>query len=95
MSAAALRDTAINLLHDIASIPRGRYFWLLLAAIAGYSFGYRDAFRGQESLAWKVGNLVERVAPASVSEARRRNAEAIRQRTRQNVDSVLNAEPPQ
>jgi hypothetical protein len=78
MSAEALRETAINLLRDIASIPRRRYFWLLLAAIAGYSFGYRDAFRGPESLAWKVGDLVERVAPASVKGARRRNAEALR-----------------
>ena len=79
ISAAALRDVAVNLLRDIASIPRRRYFWLLLAAIAGYGLGYRDAFRGPESLAWKVGNLLERVAPASVNEARRRNAEALRQ----------------
>jgi len=89
MSAAALRDVAINLLHDIASIPRRRYFWLLLAAVAGYSFGYRDAFRGPESLAWKVGDLLERVAPASVNEARRRNAEALRHRMQEQV------EPPQ
>jgi hypothetical protein len=92
MSAAALRDVAIDLLRDIASIPRRRYFWLLVAAIAGYSFGYRDAFRGPESLAWKVGELMERVAPASVSEARRRNAEALRQLMRQQVEPV---EPPQ
>jgi hypothetical protein len=92
MSAAALRDVAIDLLRDIASIPRRRYFWLLVAAIVGYSFGYRDAFRGPESLAWKVGGLMERVAPASVSEARRRNAEALRQLMRQQVEVV---EPPQ
>src|SRR5262249_29559065 len=95
MSAAALRDVAVNLAQNIASIPRRRYFWLLVAAIAGYSFGSRDAFRGPESLAWKVGDLLEHVAPATVNEARRRNAEAIRQRVRQNVDSVLNVEPPQ
>ena len=95
ISAAGLRDVAVTLLHDIASIPRRRYFWLVVAAIAGYSYGYSDAFRGPESLAWKVGDLLERVAPASVNEARRRNAEAIRHRVRQNVDSVLNAEPPQ
>ena len=86
ISAAALRDVAVNLLHDIASIPRRRYFWLLVAAIAGYSFGYRDAFRGPESLAWKVGDLLERVAPVSVNEARRRNAEALRQRMQQPVE---------
>jgi hypothetical protein len=86
MSAASLRDVAVNLLRDIASIPRRRYFWLLLAAIAGYSYGYRDAFRGPESLAWKVGDLLERVAPASVNEARRRNAEALRQLMRANVE---------
>ncbi len=92
MSAAALRAAAVDLLRDIASIPRRRYFWLFLAAVAGYSFGYRDAFRGPESLAWKVGALLERVAPASVSDARRRNAEALRQLMRQNVEPV---EPPQ
>jgi len=92
MSAAALRDVAVDLLRDIASIPRRRYFWLLVAAIAGYSLGYRDAFRGSESLAWKVGDLLERVAPASVNHARRRNAEALRQLMRQQVELV---EPPQ
>jgi hypothetical protein len=86
MSATASRDVAINLLRDIASIPRRRYFWLLLAVIAGYSYGYRDAFRGPESLAWKVGNVVERIAPASVNQARRRNAEALRQLMRLNVE---------
>jgi hypothetical protein len=86
MSATALRDVATNLLGDIASIPRRRYFWLLLAVIAGYSYGYRDAFRGPESLAWKVGNVLERIAPASVNDARRRNAEALRQLMRLNVE---------
>ena len=86
MSAAALRDVAVNLLRDIASIPRRRYFWLLLAAIAGYSYGYRDAFRGSGSLAWRVGDLLERVAPVSVNQARRRNAEALRQLMHQSVE---------
>jgi hypothetical protein len=86
MSAAGLGEMAVNLLRDIASIPRRRYFWLLLAAIAGYSFGYRDAFRGPESLAWKVGDLLQRVAPATVNGARRRNAEAIRQLIHENVE---------
>jgi len=86
MSAEAWRDRGIDLLRDIASIPRRRYFWLFVAAVAGYSFGYRDAFRGPESLAWKVGDLLERVAPVSVNEARRRNAEALRQRMQQPVE---------
>ena len=93
MSAAALRDVAIDLLRDIASIPRRRFFWLLVAAIAGYSFGYRDAFRGPGSLAWMVGDLMERVAPTSVSEARRRNAEALRQLMRAKEAELV--EPPQ
>ena len=87
MSAAALRDAAVDLLRDIASIPRRRYFWLLVVAIAGYSFGYRDAFRGPESMAWKFGELLDRVAPASVNEARRRNAEALRQRMQVQVEA--------
>ena len=86
MSAATVRDVAINLLRDIASIPRRRYFWLLLAAIGGYSYGYRDAFRGTESLAWRVGGLLERVAPVSVNQARHRNAEALRQLMHQSVE---------
>lgn len=87
MSAAALRDAAVDLLRDIASIPRRRYFWLLVVAIAGYSFGYRDAFRGPESMAWKFGESLDRVAPASVNEARRRNAEALRQRMQVQVEA--------
>jgi hypothetical protein len=86
MSLGALRAAAGELLGTIASIPRRRYFWLLCAAIAGYSFGYRDAFRGSESLAWKFGELVDRVTPASIIEARRRNAEALRQRTQQTLE---------
>jgi hypothetical protein len=86
MSAAALRDATVDLLRDIASIPRRRYFWLLVAAIAGYSFGYQDAFRGPESLGWKFSALLERVAPASVSEARRRNAEALRRRMQERLE---------
>ena len=83
---ATLREAAADLLRTLASIPRRRLFWLLLAAIAGYSFGYQDAFRGPESLGWKFGALVDRITPASISEARRRNAEAIRQRVQSGVD---------
>lgn len=85
-NAASLRTAAVDSLRTIASIPRRSFFWLLVAAIAGYSFGYQDAFRGPQSLGWKFGELVDRVAPAAVSEARRRNAEAIRQRVEQNVE---------
>jgi len=80
MSAAGLRSVAVDLFHTIASMPRRRFFWLLVAAGIGYSFGYRDAYRGPESLGWKFGDLVDRVMPASVNEMRRRNSEAIRQR---------------
>lgn len=86
ISAAALRDAAVDLFHVVASIPRRRYFWLLVAAVAGYSFGYEDAFRGQESLGWKFAALVDRITPASISEARRRNAETLRERARQGLE---------
>ena len=86
VSTDALRRATGELLGTIASIPRRRYFWLLVAAIAGYSFGYQDAFRGPESLGWKVGELADRVTPARVIDARRRNAEALRQRTQQSLE---------
>jgi hypothetical protein len=85
-SAATLREAAVDLLQILASVPRRRYFWLLVAVIAGYSFGYQDAFRGPESLGWRFGALVDRLTPASISAARRRNAEAIRQRVQQSVE---------
>jgi hypothetical protein len=37
-------------------------------------------------MGWKFGALVDRITPASISEARRRNAEAIRQRVQGGVD---------
>jgi hypothetical protein len=80
LSPAALREAATDVLRTIASIPRRRLFWLLLAAVAGYSFGYQDAFRGPESWGWKFGELVDRVTPASISVNRKHNAEQIRQR---------------
>lgn len=86
MNAAALRAAAVDLLTTIASIPRRRYFWLLVAAIAGYSFGYQDAFRGPESWGWKFGDLVDRFTPASVGEARRRSAEALRRHMQNSIE---------
>ena len=85
MSAEALREAAVESLRTIASIPRRFIFWLLTAAIAGYSFGYQDAFRGPESFGWKFGDMVDRVAPASIKEARRRNAEMLRQHVQDNL----------
>jgi hypothetical protein len=82
----ALRATGRDLLDTIASIPRRRYFWLLLVAVASYSFGYKDAFRGPQSLGWKFGELVDRVTPTSIIDERRRNAEAIRQRAQQGLE---------
>ena len=86
MSTDALRRAAGELLGTIASIPRRRYFWLLVAAIAGYSFGYQDAFRGPGSLGWKFGELVDRVTPASVLVAPRPNVAAHRQSTQQSLE---------
>jgi hypothetical protein len=86
ISATALREAAVNLFHVVTSLPRRRYFWLLVAAIAGYSFGYQDAFRGPESLGWKFAALVDRMTPASISEGRRRNAETLRERVRQGLE---------
>ena len=85
ISPAALKASAIDLLQTLASIPRRRFFWLLVAAVAGYSFGYQDAFRGPESWGWKFGELVDRITPASISEARRQNAEAIRRHVQESV----------
>ena len=62
------------------------FFWLLVAAGVGYSFGYQVAYRGPQSLGWKVGDLIDRLTPASVSEARRRNADAIRQRVQSGTE---------
>lgn len=86
MSAAGVRDAAIESVRTLGSILRRRFFWLLVAAGIGYSFGYQDAYRGPESLGWKVGDLVDRLTPASMSEARQRNAEAIRQRAQSGAE---------
>jgi hypothetical protein len=86
MDPRAMRDAALGFLGTIASIPKSRFFWLLIAAIAGYSFGYRDAYRGPAALGWKFGDLVDRVAPSAIHEARRRNVEALRERTQQAIE---------
>lgn len=86
MSVGELREAAVDFLHIMASIPKRRYFWFLVTAIAGYSFGYQDAFRGPASLGWKFSELVDRMTPTSIIEERRRNAEALRQRTQHGLD---------
>ncbi|HEY9228537.1 MAG TPA: hypothetical protein VIP11_17920 [Gemmatimonadaceae bacterium] len=86
MSAAAMREAAIDFLRTIASIPRRTFFWLLLAGVAGYSYGYQDAFRGPESLGWRFGDVVDRFMPEAVHEARRQNAERLRNRMRQGLE---------
>ena len=86
MNARELREATVDFLGTIASIPKSRFFWLLVAGIAGYSYGYRDAFRGPQSLGWKFSDLVDRVAPSAIHEARRRNVEALRNRTQQSIE---------
>jgi hypothetical protein len=51
----------------------------------GYTLGYQDAFRGPRSVGWKFGDLVDRMQPESVRSARAKNAEAIRQKQRENL----------
>lgn len=36
MSVGKLREAAVDFLHIMASIPKRRYFWFLVTAIAGY-----------------------------------------------------------
>ena len=58
--------------------------FILVLAI-GYTLGYQDAYRGPSSLGWKLGDLMDRMHPDAVREARARNAEAIRQKQREGV----------
>lgn len=59
---------------------RLRHFLLpILCIVIGYTLGYQDAFRGPSSLGWKLGEVMDHLTPNSVLEARKRNAEAIRQ----------------
>ena len=61
--------------------------FILVLAI-GYTLGYQDAYRGPASLGWKLGDLMDRMQPASVREARARNAEAIRQKQREGQPTI-------
>jgi hypothetical protein len=51
---------------------------LLLAILIGYTLGYNDAYRGPDSLGWKMGELTDKLQPDNVRAARSRNAEAFR-----------------
>ena len=61
---------------------------LILALIIGYTLGYQDAYRGPASLGWKLADLVDRIHPDNVRQARAKNAEAIRQKTRDSTAIV-------
>jgi hypothetical protein len=58
---------------------------LLLAILIGYTLGYNDAYRGPDSLGWKMGELTDKLQPDNVRAARSRNAEAFRQKQREGV----------
>jgi hypothetical protein len=62
-----------------------RFIVPILGILIGYTLGYQDAFRGPSSLGWKIGELIDRVTPNSVLEARKRNAEALRQRQQEGL----------
>ena len=58
---------------------------LLLALIIGYTLGYNDAYRGPDSLGWKLGELSDRLQPDNVRAARARNAETFRAKQREGM----------
>jgi hypothetical protein len=60
----------------------------ILVLAAGYALGYQDAYRGPKSLGWKLGDLMDRMTPESVRAERAKNAEAIRQKQRENAPAV-------
>ena len=61
---------------------------ILIALILGYTLGYQDAYRGPDSLGWKVGDLVDRMQPDAVRRAREKNAEMIREKQREGLPVV-------
>ena len=63
---------------------------LLLAILIGYTLGYNDAYRGPDSLGWKVGELSDRMQPDAVRAARARNAESFRQKQREGIQMPEN-----
>jgi hypothetical protein len=62
--------------------------FVLLLAI-GYTLGYKDAYRGPASLGWILGDLVDRMKPDAIRDARANNADAIRQHQRQGLPAIL------
>lgn len=61
---------------------------ILLLLAVGYTLGYQDAYRGPSSLGWKLGDLVDRMHPDNVRAPRAKNADAIRDKQRENLPAV-------
>lgn len=61
---------------------------IILALLIGYTLGYQDAYRGPDSLGWKLGELTDHLQPDAVRQERARNAEAIRQKQREGLPVV-------
>jgi hypothetical protein len=57
----------------------------LVVLALGYTLGYQDAYRGPASLGWKLGDFVDSMKPESVRGNRAKNAEAIRDKTREGL----------
>jgi hypothetical protein len=66
-----------------------RFVPFLLLLTLGYTLGYNDAYRGPSSLGWMLGDLVDRMKPDAVRDARARNAAAIRQQQRQGLPAIV------
>jgi hypothetical protein len=55
----------------------------------GYTLGYKDAYRGPSSVGWMLGDLVDRMRPDAIRDARANNAAAIRQKQRQGLPAIF------
>ena len=62
-----------------------RVLFVIAMLVVGYTLGYQDAYRGPSSLGWKLGELTDRLHPEAVRAERARNAEAIRQKSREGL----------
>lgn len=62
-----------------------RILFVFITLVIGYTLGYQDAYRGPSSLGWKLGELTDRLHPDAVRAERERNAEAIRQKSREGL----------
>jgi hypothetical protein len=66
-----------------------RFVPIVLLLVIGYTLGYKDAYRGPSSLGWMLGDLVDRMKPDAIRDARTNNAAAIRQQQRQGLPAIL------